>query len=183
MEHALGFTFRKCRELVKLSPRVCLSITMAKNSRKLCVTCSVGKNIAVMQMASHWWSVYWQSHLVISDARRVATQMMWVGQWAAQCTNLLNSIAQQFQDFTYWKEAKHWVVSLHAKTSKFSVSHSPPTLISYNSLCRKYALPIFQLLAYCNSIRWRHTNVGYAQVHSLFIYLVQVGDTSNVKAT
>ena len=109
--------------------------------------------------------------------------MMWVGQWAAQCTNLLNSIAQQFQDFTYWKEAKHWVVSLHVKASKFSVSHSPPTLISYNSLCRKYALPIFQLLAYCNSIRWRHTNVGYAQVHSIFIYLVQVGDTSNVKAT
>ena len=50
----------------------------------------------------------------------------------------------------------------------------------YSELC---ALLIFQLLAYCNSVRWRHTNVGYAQVHSIFIYLVQVGDTSNVKAT
>jgi len=50
----------------------------------------------------------------------------------------------------------------------------------YSELC---ALPIFQLHAYCNSVRWRHTNVGYAQVHSIFIYLVQVGDTSNVKVT
>ena len=29
-------------------------------------------NIAVMQMTSHWWSVYWQSHLVISDVHGVA---------------------------------------------------------------------------------------------------------------
>ena len=91
----------------------------------------------------------------------------------------MNSIAQQFPDFTYWKR---WVVSLHAKAGKLSVLHSPPTMIS----CRKHqhkllyyfhitveqgtvaslALPIFQLLAYCNSIRWCHTNVGYAQVHS-----------------
>ena len=122
-----------------------IGVTVARNSRKLRATCSVGTNTAVMQMTFYCESVYWQSCLVISDVHRVATEMMWVGQWAAQCTSLLNSIAQQFLDFTYWKEAKHWVVSLHAKASIFSVSHSPPTLISYNSLCRKYQ---YKLLHY-----------------------------------
>ena len=82
----------------------------------------------------------------------------------------------------------HWTcsVSLHAKASKFSVPHSPPTLISYNSLCRKHqykllysfhitveqgtvaslALPIFQLLAYCS-----HTNVAWVCTSALIIHL------------
>ena len=46
---------------------------------------------------------------------------------------------------------------------------------SYSKLCASLALPIFQLLAYCNSIQRRHTNRGYAQVHSLFIYLLVGG--------
>ena len=57
LEHALGFTFRKSRELVKSSARVWLGVTVARNSRKLHATCSVGTNIAVMQMTFHCESV------------------------------------------------------------------------------------------------------------------------------
>ena len=137
-----------------------------------------------MHLTSHCGSIYWQSRLVISDVRRVATsatQMMWVrniiiyiGQWAAQCTSSLNSIAQQFLDFTYWKEAKHWVVSLHAKTSKLSVSHSPPTLISYNSLCRKYQ---YKLLYYFHiTVEQGTVNFVHCQSSNCTLTAIQLGD-------
>ena len=91
------------------------------------------------------------------------------------------------------------MVSLYAKASKFSVSHSPPTLISlykllyyfhitveqgsYSKLCASLVLPLSNCLLTGIQLGDAILTVGMHKcTHYSFIFL-SVGQTSNGKAT